>query len=114
MTFGYNNPTAHTYVFLRVIGALAVLGTCACPTVCVQRGDFVKHALARNQLERLALALEGYRMDLGRYPTDIEGLRALTVRPSALSKWNGPYTDARRTPLLDPWGRAYIYRCKNS
>ena len=73
----------------------------------------MKYTVAHHKLDELAECLKGYRMDIGRYPTANEGLRALVVRPPALPKWIGSYLPARTT-LLDPWGREYIYHCENS
>ncbi|KPF70647.1 type II secretion system protein GspG [beta proteobacterium AAP99] len=69
--------------------------------------------VARAQLEAFSQALDTYRLDMGRYPTAEEGLRALVARPagaetSPTARWNGPYL---KTDLpLDPWGRPYQYR----
>ena len=71
---------------------------------------------ARAQLDALDKALQAYRIDLGRYPTDSEGLRALTTAPSGSAgsngRWRGPYLKGD-TPL-DPWGMPYLYRAQGS
>lgn len=63
---------------------------------------------ARAQLDAFDKALGTYRLDVGRYPTTEEGLKALVERPQAEPKWSGPYL-AKSVPA-DPWGRAYLYR----
>ena len=64
---------------------------------------------ARAQIEAFEKALDTFRLDVGRYPSADEGLRALTMRPeSASNAWNGPYLKKGIPP--DPWGRPYIYR----
>jgi general secretion pathway protein G len=65
-----------------------------------------KAALA--QIDALEKAVEQYRLDVGRYPSNEEGLNALFVRPANEAKWQGPYL--KKMPPPDPWGRAYIYR----
>jgi len=61
------------------------------------------------QVQNLVSTLEMYRLDVGRYPTQGEGLRALLERPEGAPRWNGPYL--RRADILsDPWGRPYQYR----
>ena len=47
-------------------------------------------------------------MDVGRYPTDTEGLGALITRPDDAEVWNGPYIKGGQVPV-DPWGHAYQY-----
>ena len=64
--------------------------------------------VTRAQIDALGKALDQYRIDLGRYPSSSEGLAALTTRPAAEARWNGPYL-AKSVPI-DPWGHAYIYR----
>lgn len=64
---------------------------------------------AHIQIENIAGALDLYRLDVGRYPTQNEGLAALVERPAGLSSWNGPYIKQKAVPL-DPWGHPYIYK----
>ncbi len=61
-------------------------------------------ALIRN----LEMACDLYRLDIGMYPTNTEGLRALIQVPNdeLASKWQGPYLKSLPT---DPWGNAFQY-----
>ncbi len=70
-----------------------------------------KATTAKSQIETFENAIEQFRLDVGRLPTQEEGLQALRVRPSTVdqSKWNGPYL--QKDVPLDPWGNAYVYRC---
>ena len=63
---------------------------------------------AKVQIEMFGTALDGFRLDVGRYPTTEEGLKALREKPSGVDKWEGPYLP-KEIPL-DPWGNAYVYR----
>ncbi len=63
---------------------------------------------ARAQIDAFDKALQAFRIDLGRYPTDAEGLRALLVAPASEPRWRGPYL--KDSVPLDPWGSAYVYR----
>lgn len=63
---------------------------------------------ARAQIDALDKALQAYRIDMGRYPTAGEGLRALVESPGAGSRWHGPYL--KGNVPADPWGHAYQYR----
>ncbi|MHC4400652.1 MAG: type II secretion system protein GspG [Planctomycetota bacterium] len=65
----------------------------------------------KRYLNLLKTACEAYRLDVGRYPTTVQGLHALAARPAEGSdseKWIGPYVDAARIPL-DPWGHSWQY-----
>ena len=63
---------------------------------------------ARAQLDALDKALQAYRIDVGRFPSTAQGLRALTARQGDEPRWRGPYMQAE-VPA-DPWGNPYVYR----
>jgi general secretion pathway protein G len=60
------------------------------------------------QLVGFEKALEQYRLDVGRYPTTEQGLKALVTRPPNVARWEGPYLG--KTVPLDPWGNSYVYK----
>jgi len=94
-------------VVLAIIGTLALL---VAPSVLSHVSD-ANVTAARSQIETFGVALDGYRLDTGAYPTTEDGLVALRFRPlrlTATSGWRGPYL--RKNVPLDPWGRPYIYR----
>jgi general secretion pathway protein G len=68
-----------------------------------------KQTAARAQIELFGAALDQYRLDVGAYPAAAAGLQALVQNPS-VANWNGPYLKKPAVPL-DPWGRAYQYKC---
>ena len=68
-----------------------------------------KQQAAKAQIENFGMALDIFRLDVGRYPTTEEGLKALREKPSGAEKWEGPYL--KKEVPLDPWGRPYVYRC---
>lgn len=63
---------------------------------------------ARAQLDALDKALQGYRIDMGMYPTTSQGLNALVVQPAGEARWRGPYLQGDIP--ADPWGVAYQYK----
>jgi len=63
---------------------------------------------AKAQIELFGTALDALRLDVGRYPTTEEGLKALREKPTDMNAWKGPYLP-KEIPL-DPWGRPYIYK----
>ncbi|OPB03207.1 type II secretion system protein GspG [Pseudomonas fluorescens] len=64
-------------------------------------------ATAKAQVAELGKAVEQFHQDIGRYPTDEEGLETLTSAPAGEVKWKGPYVS--EDLLADPWGIAYQY-----
>jgi general secretion pathway protein G len=68
-----------------------------------------KEDAARIQMQTIASGLDLFLLDVGRYPTQEEGLQALVESPPAADRWAGPYV-REPTILTDPWGRPYVYR----
>src|SRR5579885_54132 len=67
-----------------------------------------KEDAANVQIETIASGLDLFLLDIGRYPTEQEGLKALVEPPPSLARWRGPYL-SRPSLLNDPWNRPYIY-----
>lgn len=67
-----------------------------------------KQKAAKAQIELFGTALDALRLDVGRYPTTEEGMKALREKPSGMDSWKGPYLP-KEIPL-DPWGKAYVYK----
>jgi general secretion pathway protein G len=93
---------------LVVLVILGLLAAVAAPHATKYLGG-AKNTAARVQIEGLAANLDLYRLDVGRLPTQQEGLAALVERPASAANWNGPYVK-RRSMLVDPWGNDYVYR----
>jgi len=62
----------------------------------------------RAQIDGLEKALDQYRLDVGHYPSNEQGLSALVTRPTNEPRWDGPYLKKSVPP--DPWGNPYVYR----
>jgi general secretion pathway protein G len=93
-------------VVLVIIGMLAAL---VGPRL-FSRVDQSKVQSAQAQIKMLRGAVEGLRLDIGRYPTAEEGLVLLSKPPADVAlarRWRGPYLDDALPP--DPWGRPYQY-----
>ncbi len=91
-----------------VLLILALLATIATPQV-MKHFAKAKSQTARIQVTALASSVEFFHLDLGRYPTQVEGLKTLIERPGSEAKWDGPYIK-QADSLNDPWGRPYKYR----
>ena len=92
-------------VVLAILGLLVAITT---PQVLKYLAR-AKVDTAHIEIKSLSTALDLFMIDMGRYPTQQEGLQALVANPGALDRWHGPYLKTASLPL-DPWGRAYQYR----
>ncbi|HUF57700.1 MAG TPA: type II secretion system major pseudopilin GspG [Thermohalobaculum sp.] len=89
-------------VVLLIIGLIAAF---AVPQVMNYLGG-ARRDSAEVQVNQLSGILDLYRLDVGRYPDD---LQALVEQPSDADSWNGPYV-RKAEALIDPWGEPYVYR----
>jgi general secretion pathway protein G len=89
-------------VFILLVLALAG------PRVMTESPEHYWPVEARLQIEEFGSALDLYKLEVGRYPTTEEGLRALLRAPSGATGWNGPYLKRAKIPK-DPWGNKYRY-----
>ncbi|MCH6587913.1 MAG: type II secretion system major pseudopilin GspG [Proteobacteria bacterium] len=92
-------------VVLIILGLIAAF---AAPRVIKFVGG-AKTDSAKIQIERLSGVLDLYRLQVGRYPNEDEGLNALMEQPADAPDWEGPYLK-KADALIDPWRRPYIYR----
>ena len=102
------NRKAFTLVeLLVVIVIIALLSSLVAPKL-FGKLDSAKVKTAQTQMQMLSQALDGFRLDMGRYPTTDEGLEILWVKNSSLKHWDGPYLP--KPVQEDPWGNAYHYK----
>lgn len=77
--------------------------------------DSSKIQTAQTQVKMFKGALETLRLDIGRFPTQEEGLAMLSETPKdekLKAKWKGPYLD--EVLPQDPWGNPYQYSTPGS
>lgn len=72
----------------------------------ISQVDRSKSIAAKAQVEMLKSAVESLRVDMGRLPSQEEGLIHLVTPPSSEPNWFGPYIDGELP--ADPWGRPYL------
>jgi general secretion pathway protein G len=91
-----------------VLVILAMLTAIAAPRVTKYLSK-AKVQTAHIQVDALSAAVDAFVVDVGRAPSDAEGLKALLTAPADIKTWDGPYTK-KGASLIDPWGRPYLYR----
>lgn len=92
---------------LVVLAILTLLAGLVGPRVLSQFGG-AKTKSAGIQIADLEKSLELYKLDVGRFPTNEEGLDALVKRPASANGWSGPYLKGTSVPT-DPWNHPYRY-----
>ena len=91
---------------LLAIGGLVVVNL-------IPRGEQAKADLQLVQFDKVDEALQHFRLDLNRWPTDEEGLAVLWDRDAMedeedFDRWRGPYMED--ILLKDQWGNELVYR----
>lgn len=92
-------------VVVIIIGLLAAV---IVPSV-MKRVDDAKVAKAKEDIQSLETALTMYYMDNSKYPTNEQGLTALTTQPTdpTIKNWKaGGYIERISK---DPWGNDYLF-----
>lgn len=72
------------------------------------QGDEAKSRLAKAQIAEIGGKLDLLRLDVGRYPSSSEGLKALLQNPGGMNNWTGPYAQ-KEEQIKDPWLRDFVY-----
>ena len=92
-----------------VIAIIGILATLIVPKI-MGRPDEARATAAKHDVGTLVQAFKLYRLDIGRYPTTEQGVRALVEKPTSEpvpQNWKaGGYLDS--VPK-DPWGNPYQY-----
>jgi len=92
-----------------VIAIIGILATLIVPNI-MGRPDEARVTAAKHDVGTINQALKLYRLDIGRYPTTEQGLKALVERPTSEpipQNWKtGGYLNS--VPI-DPWGNPYYF-----
>lgn len=92
---------------LVVLSIIAMIAAVVAPRLIGYLGR-AKTETAGLQIKQLGNAVQLFYIDLGRYPSNSEGLSVLVQAPAGDTSWAGPYM-ASSEALVDPWGRDYSY-----
>jgi len=110
MLHGDDGEGGWTFVEMLVVIGIILILTASVGFMAFRYLDKAKTVTAKSQIETFSLALDGYYIDCGQYPTQEQGLVSLWETPAlepVPEHWNGPYI-TKAIPL-DPWGCAYEY-----
>jgi general secretion pathway protein G len=101
----YGFTMVELMAMLIIIGLLATLVV----TKVASKIDQARVTVTKSNLKALHAAVNQFRMDATRFPTEDEGLMALIEQPSDVTIWEpGGYLETTELPL-DGWGHEFIY-----
>ena len=98
------------FTLIELLIVMVILGLLAALVAPKMFGktDKAKQSAAKTQISLLETALDTYRLDVGKFPSNEQGLNALRAKPEDIKNWEGPYLP--KAVPMDPWGNPYIYK----
>lgn len=98
------------FTLLEMLIVVVILGLIAALIVnnVGNKAQQAKTNLAQAGVAQAATWVEQFQLDVGRYPTVAEGMKALVEKPQNADGWRGPYTGKNSVPK-DPWKNEYVY-----
>ena len=101
----YGFTMVELMAMLIIIGLLATLVV----TKVASKIDQARETTTKANLKALHAAVNQFKMDTTRFPTEDEGLIALIEQPSDVDIWEpGGYLETTELPV-DGWGHDFIY-----
>ena len=106
------------FTLLEIMIVVVILGLLAALVVpnLIGQGEQAKEKLVCVQMKSLKNALDNFKVQEGKYPSTVEGLKALIKNPNP-KKYknypNGGFLGSDKLPK-DPWGNDYIYLNQNN
>lgn len=101
---------SRAFTLIEMLLVIVIIGVLAGAMVVSLSGRSQEARVTRAHADisgNLSLALDLFESDVGRYPTNEEGLQALVEDPG-VPGWRGPYLQGGLKP--DPWGTPYHYQ----
>ncbi len=101
----------HGFTMVELMAMLIIIGLLATLVVTkvASKIDQAKVTTTKANLKALHMAVNQFKMDTGRFPTEEEGLNALVDPPPDVENYEpGGYLETTDVPK-DAWGREFIY-----
>jgi general secretion pathway protein G len=109
MRIGHSLSRGFTIIEILIVATIIALIVGYAANRIFGGADRAKASLAKSRIAELAGPLDLYKLDVGKYPTSQEGLKALIAAPSGVTRWNGPYVKNEES-IRDSWNNEIVYR----
>ena len=106
-----NKYNRYGFTMVELMAILVILGLLmtVVATKVISKIEKAKVTTTKANLKILHTAVNHFKMDTGRYPTEDEGLMALIEQPSDIMTWEpGGYLETTEIPP-DGWGNDFVY-----
>jgi general secretion pathway protein G len=106
-----NKYNRHGFTMVELMAILVILGLLmtVVATKVASKVETARVKTTKANLKILHSAVNMFKMDTARYPTEDEGLTALILQPSDVTTWEpGGYLETTEIPT-DGWGNEFIY-----
>jgi general secretion pathway protein G len=106
-----NKYNRYGFTMVELMAVLIILGLLATLVVTKvsSKIDQARVKTTKANLKVLHSAINMFKMDTTRYPTEDEGLSALILQPSDVTTWEpGGYLETTEIPK-DGWGNDFVY-----
>jgi general secretion pathway protein G len=99
------------FTLVEMLLVLTIIGVLAAVVVAsfAGKGKESRVIAARASIHAIGLAVEGYELDCGNYPSSLQAL----IRSSGEPNWKGPYILSSDVPV-DPWATPFSYTPKEN
>jgi general secretion pathway protein G len=107
-----NKQRQKGFTIIELMAVIVIIGLLAAMVAknFVGKIDEARKTTTKASLKTLHSAVQEFKMNTGRYPTEEEGLKALIEKPSDVINYpEGGYLQARQLPK-DAWGHEFIYQ----
>ena len=108
MRTGNKYSYGFTLIEILIVTTIIALIVAFAANKIFEGGDKAKASLTKARISGLGGTLDLYKLDVGKYPTQQEGLKALITSTGA-ANWNGPYM-RKAEQIKDPWSTDIVYK----
>ena len=103
------NSTKKAFTIIELMVVITIIGILASLVApkFMKQLESAKVKTTKAQMEMFSTSLDSFNIDIGRYPTESEGLKVLWIKSKDIKGYDGPYLP--KPAENDAWGNPYVY-----